>query len=457
MGKWNGANLKKAIYYLKRNGLSDTWYAVRERSGKSESDSYRYEAPAGEELARQKETPLSWQGVISIVVPTYATPEQYLREMIASVQQQTYLHWELILADATEDDSVQRIVEQYTDERIRYIRLAENAGISENTNQALRLAKGDYIGLLDHDDVLTPDALYEMAVQIDNALKMGVTPGFLYSDEDKCSSDRSRYYEPNHKEDFNLDLLLSNNYICHFLVMESGLIKELGLRKAYDGAQDYDLVLRAVGRLMENDIPLENRIIHIPRVLYHWRCHEASTALNPMSKQYAYTAGKRALQDFADRRGWKVEACDLKHMGFYTLEYTEPLFVCRKDVGAVGGRVLLHKKIVGGRYTADGRLMYAGLHEAYSGYLNRAVLQQDADAVDLRCIRVRKECHALFEKIVGVPYITRGDRDIFDADTLPGGTDVAAASLKLGQALRKAGYRILWQPSVSARIGKRSS
>lgn len=465
MGKWSKANLKKAIYYLKRNGLCNTWYAVRERLEKSESDSYQYEAPAKEELALQRTASLSFQGTISILVPTYRTAAPYLREMIASVQEQTYPHWELILADATEDDSVEKIVRQYADERICYTRLEENAGISENTNAALTLASGDYIGLLDHDDVLTPDALYEVAARISEAEKQGCGPGLLYSDEDKCNGDRSRYYEPNRKEDFNLDLLLTNNYICHFLVMESGLMKELGLRKEYDGAQDYDLVLRAAAKLSEPGRRLpesgsglqgcpHSMIIHIPKVLYHWRCHEASTASNPMSKQYAYTAGRRALQDFADRRGWKAKACDLKHVGFYALEYTEDLFASREDIGAVGGKVLFHKKIVGGRYTADGRLMYAGLHRAYSGYLNRAALGQDAEAVDLRCIRVRRECFSLFQEIIGVPYTVKPGTDFFDTDVLPPDTDVINLSLRLGQALREAGYRILWQPSLSVEIGK---
>lgn len=233
-------------------------------------------------------------------------------------------------------------------------------------------------------------------------------------------------------------------------------MKELGLRKEYDGAQDYDLVLRAVDRLLEgqNGLPECGKIIHLPKVLYHWRCHEASTASNPMSKQYAYSAGRRALQDFADRAGWKAKACDLKHVGFYRLEYKEDLFATRKDIGAVGGRILSHNKIVGGRYTTEGRLMFAGLHKDYSGDMHCAVLSQDADAVDLRCIRVRKECFSLFEETVGVPYITKPGSDFFDVGTLPPDTDVVSLSVQLGHALRRSGYRILWDPSRSVQIGK---
>ena len=210
--------------------------------------------------------------------------------------QQSYPHWELILADATEDHSVEetltnqgflteRLLENAetiaADARIHYIHLTENAGIAANTNQALPYARGEYIGLLDHDDVLTPDALYEMADAITKANDRGVRVAFAYSDEDKCNGDETKYYDPNHKEDFNYDLILSNNYICHFLVMDADLMKKLAFRPECDGAQDYDLVLRAVSEVLAADGRSgEERILHIPRVLYHWRCHEASTAVS---------------------------------------------------------------------------------------------------------------------------------------------------------------------------------
>ena len=356
MGQWNLTNLKKTIYYLKRNGLRATWYAARERMECKGRVPYEYVAPTKRELSEQKRTKLAFGETISILVPAYRTGAVYLRELIDSVLQQTYPHWELILADATEDDSVKQVVESYGDERIHYYHLEENGGISANTNQALEHASGSYIGLLDHDDVLTPDALYQMAARIGILREKGVEAGFLYSDEDKCDGDRSRYYEPHFKEDFNFDLLLSNNYICHFLVMETGLMRAVGFRKEYDGAQDYDLVLRATAKLMESASgegtgrwAWQRRIVHVPKVLYHWRCHEASTAANPRSKEYAYIAGRRALQDFADRQGWRAVAADLKHLGFYRLEYGTSIFDSRSDLGAVGGGVLAAGKIVGGR------------------------------------------------------------------------------------------------------------
>lgn len=450
MGKINGANIKKAFYYLKRNGLLNTWYAVRERM--DEKEAYCFTPPAPEALLQQTREAEELTACFSIVVPAYRTKREYLLEMIESVRSQSYPRWELILADATEDDRVKKEAEAFQDERIRYIRLSENAGIAENTNRALSFVKYPYTGLLDHDDVLTPDALYEMALSIEQGKRQGIALKMLYSDEDKCNGDRTRYYEPNRKEDFNLDLLCSNNYICHFLVMDSVLLKETGFRREYDGAQDFDMVLRASGRILKEWG--ESAIAHVPKVLYHWRCHEASTAQNPASKEYAYLAGQRAVQDFADQNGFQARAGAMKHLGFYELEYEEDIFQAREDIGAVGGKLLRNGKVAGGRYIEEGKLLYGGLPAGYSGYLHRAVLQQDAEAVDIRLIKVRKECWELFEQTLGVPYVPLSDGETFDCSVLPGNMDLQEAGLALGRALRSRGYRILWQPSWMKKLGR---
>ena len=456
MGKINLANIKKTIYYLKRNGIKNTCYAVLERLEERKNAPYTFLPVSGEELARQRAWSNNRDAVFSILVPTYRTNEVYLREMILSVAAQSYPHWELILADATSDDSVRLAVEKLLTEqglswsedsgtrvlwgcgRLCYVKLAENAGIAANTNQALKHATGEYVGLLDHDDVLTPDALYEMAYAIEQAKEQGTVLQMLYSDEDKCNGDMTLFYEPNCKEDFNQDLLYSNNYICHFLVMKKELIQSLGFRSAFDGAQDYDLVLRASASVDRA------HIAHIPKVLYHWRCHTGSTAENPQSKQYAYDAGLRALQDLADRLGYGAKAVHLKHLGFYKLEYEKGALESRADLGAVGGRVLGRGVTMGGRMSSQGKVYYEGLPRNFSGNLHRAVLTQSAEAVDIRCIQVRKECLALFEEIVGVPYQEK--EGIFDASVLPAGTDCRDVSLKFCKALKEAGYSILYDP-----------
>ena len=471
------ANWKKTGYYLKRNGIRATVLAVRERLQQkgSREASYRYEEVPQAELERQRTEQFAYAPLISILVPLYRTPKVYLEELVRSVQNQTYSHWELVLADATGDDSVKKALEQileatgYAGEskaendqeqgndqepaqgktfrgQICYHPLAENGGISENTNAALQLATGAYVGLLDHDDVLTPDALYWMVKHINEGTLGGKAPLLLYSDEDKCNGDGSITFEPHYKMDFNLDLLLSNNYICHFLVMERELFCEVGFRKAFDGAQDFDLVLRAAQKIL----PETERICHIPKVLYHWRCHTGSTAENPQSKQYAYEAGLRAVQDFADRLGWQAKAEHLKHLGFYRLSYEPDLLTVREDVAAVGGSLFRKGKLLAGGYDEEGKVLHQGLEKGFSGYMHRGVLLQDVAAADIRCLTVKEAYRPLFEQVVGLPYTTvwaEGCKEeIFDWHQLPAGTDYEALSLQLGEAFRKEGKRICWDP-----------
>ena len=483
MGKVTFANLKKTIYYLRRNGLRSTWNAARERLAAVEA--YAPKAFSGEELAAMRREAAAWireaeAPFFHVLVPAYRTDPKFLRELVESVRAQVYPRWELLLLDATEGEEVRAALREIcgevqgvgderaeTDGAIRYVQLPQNGGISENTNAGLPYVHGGYVGLLDHDDVLTPDALYEMAATI--LASKGEPPAMLYSDEDKWDG-AGKYYERNRKEDFNLDLLLSNNYICHFLVMKTELMQELRLRKEYDGAQDYDLVLRAAARILAQGGAPEKEIRHIPEVLYHWRCHEGSTAENPKSKLYAYEAGRRALQDFANAQGWQATAEDLKHVGFYRLRFESiaELLRQREDLGAVGGKLLRKNgqgmALAGGRMAADGGVYYEGLKEGYSGYLHRGVLTQDAEAVDLRCVCVAREFWPLFEQVTGVPYQTRevtlqggsgkeGLRlEIFDCGKLPMGADVKELSLSFCKALRDRGKRILWDSEMSMRL-----
>ena len=450
MGRINRVSVKRTLHYLHRNGFKNTCYAVCERLEQRKKKPYQWLPPDEEELARQRMPGSVSESacMISIVVPCYRTAEKYLLEMIESVRRQTYSCWELILADATEDDSVGKIARRQTDERIRYLPLSENLGIAENTNRGIEAAVGDYVGLLDHDDLLAPNALYEIVMAVEAGERRGVSPKLLYTDEDKCNGDLTEYYEPNYKEEFNLDLLLNNNYICHFMVMERKLLQSLLLRREYDGAQDYDLILRAAEKLWDE----QDCIVHIPKVLYHWRCHDASTAQNPRSKLYAYDAGRRAVQAFAEEKNWKAQVKDTMHLGFYRLTYQADIFDVRKDVGAIGGPLVHRGRILSGRLKEDGTICYLGLRKHYSGYLHRAVLQQNADAVDIRNVRVREEARGLFEKITGVPWKALPGQEIFDVSVLPRGTDIVTLSLAFGRELRQAGYRILYLPECSREL-----
>lgn len=453
MSRISIANLKKTIYYLKRNGLRDTCLAALERLRQNEYADWKYEDISEADAAAQRGRKWERKVKFSILVPAYRTREAFLRAMTESVLGQTYDCFELIIADASGDDSVEKIINTYADERIVYLRLAENGGISANTNAALHAAAGEYIGLLDHDDLLARDALYEAALRIERAEREGWTPGLLYSDEDKCDETGTVFYEPHLKEDFNLDLLLSNNYICHFMILESSLMREAGFRSAYDGAQDYDMALQCVRRLLEQEgqkqaqlkqtqreqdhTDWQRRIVHIPRVLYHWRCHQGSTAVNPKSKSYAYEAGCRAVQAFLDDVGWQGSVSPSRHLGFYRTEYGGSVFESRPDLGAVGGPIWGRgKRMTGGIYRMDGTCPYEGLRKGFSGYMHRAAMQQDAYAVDVRNIRLRRELRELYEQ---VNRNRDGKGQLLEEE-------YRSRSLRLAEKIHEKGYRILWDP-----------
>lgn len=318
-----------------------------------------------EELAKQRESAADFamQPTFSIVIPVYATPEKFLRRMLDSIREQTYPKFEVCLVDATpyakiqhdpaQGRTPQEVLAEYAaaDSRFRYETLAENLGIAENTNAAIRMATGDFIVLADHDDELEPQALYECVRAINAHPDVQV----LYSDEDKVDFEDIYYFEPHFKTDFNPDLLRSVNYICHLFVARRSLLdaiaetaadgQKIYERSAYDGAQDYDLILRATekaqameqarlasfanasaGNAVTNPQPsiaaaldpldqallrqgrfTSSNIIHIPMVLYHWRAHQASTAQHPEAKLYAFEAGARAVYDHCKRIGLPVK------------------------------------------------------------------------------------------------------------------------------------------------------
>lgn len=311
------ANLEKIKSLSRRYPPKKLYYKVREKLAapyQDYEDNLHSYLPAPEELKRQRGAEFHDAPLVSIVVPTYETPEQFLCQMIDSVVAQTYPNWELCIADGSPERGVEQIIaEHYGQEgRLKYKRLVENGGISANTNQGFAFASGEYIALLDHDDLLVPSALYEMVKRINET-----GADFLYSDEDKVSSDLSRYMDPHFKLSFNQELLLGNNYICHFLVVKRELLDRAGgLDSRYDGAQDFDFVLR----LSE----LAKRVEHIPKILYHWRVHSGSTAGNTDSKLYAYEAGKRAVEACLERRGWDGTVTMDSDLGFYRIQYQIP-------------------------------------------------------------------------------------------------------------------------------------
>ena len=272
--------------------------------------------PDEETLKKQRSHVFEYTPKISIVVPLYRTDQVFLRQLVDSVRRQTYSNWELCLSDGSGDDSPLTVLLnelENMDSRIRVVRNHAQLRIAQNTNAAIAAATGDYIGFADHDDAITDDALFEVVKYLNKHRDTEM----VYSDEDKMSGKGTAFFEPHFKPDYNPDLLHTVNYICHFLVVKRELLDKAGLlRPEYDGAQDYDLILRCV----ENT----KHIGHIPRILYHWRAHEQSTSENPESKGYAFEAGQRALQAHFDRLGIPCVVTLGQFPGLYRTKYLWP-------------------------------------------------------------------------------------------------------------------------------------
>lgn len=321
----------KAFRYLKHYGPRKFMIRVRERL---KSDKVSYKPWLKKHLVddarwrKQREDCADWKErpLFDICVPLYRTPEECLLRLIESVREQSYDNWELCLADGTEDSSVEEAVKRLAgeDSRIIYMRLEENSGIAENTNAAIGMGKGEWIGLLDHDDVLARDCLYEVlaAAGLNPVSASGVIPeggqwqraDVVYTDEDKISYDGKKHFQPHFKPDYSIDLLRSNNYITHFFAVKRSIAKMAGgFRSEYDGAQDYDFIFRCTH--------IADRVAHMPRILYHWRASANSTADNPESKKYAFEAGIRAIEANLEACKERAEVTQLADYGFYRVKY----------------------------------------------------------------------------------------------------------------------------------------
>jgi glycosyltransferase involved in cell wall biosynthesis len=240
--------------------------------------------------------------LVSIVMPTYNSKPVWLRAAVESIQKQSYPHWELCISDdASPSAETRRCLEDLAkeDPRIKVHYRKVNGHISASSNDALALASGSYVALVDHDDLLHPDALLHVAQAIHRHPKAGI----IYSDEDKVSADGSQRYAPYFKSDWNRDLFLSHNLISHLGIYKTDLLRSIGgFRVGLEGSQDHDLALRAIEQLDDS------QIVHIPKVLYHWRSHEESTASSGNAKSYAIQAGVRAIQEHLNRTGVRATA-----------------------------------------------------------------------------------------------------------------------------------------------------
>ena len=314
----NKKNVQKGLAYLKKNGVKKLMYRLRYGTyvGESDYESWLFAQRVNEKtLNIQRNTHFSYSPKISILVATFNTKEEYLKEMIDTVVNQSYSNWELCIADGSTNDFVEKYVhEHYSSygDKIKFKKLDQNYGISGNTNKAFEMATGDYITVYDHDDTLELDCFYEIVKALQE-----YRYDALYTDEDKFDDSTKMYNDPNLKPDFSEDLLRSHNYITHLFIVNKKIVDEVGYYNSeFDGSQDYDYVFRCVEKA--------NAVYHIPRVLYHWRMHPESTAQNPESKLYCYDAGKRAIEAHYKRVGVEanVELMPKPLYGFYHTTYS---------------------------------------------------------------------------------------------------------------------------------------
>ena len=454
---------KRGISYLQRNGVAKSIYKaterlVRDRDEKDYSENFEKNQPTPEELSAQRKTKFNHPYHISILVPCYESDPVTFLAMVKSVVLQTYTNWELCILDASAKDDLRTVLRNFLDEnfleikditgvdirdKVHYKFALSNKGIAGNTNEALDMAMGQYIALLDHDDLITPNALFEVMCMLnkkdsftEKSSGARATYRLIYSDEDKTDYSNTHYFDYHQKPDFDPILLRTNNYVCHFLVVEKNLARSVrGFHPEYDGAQDHDFILRCTEDLSSSEVG------HIPKVLYHWRSSANSTAENPEAKLYAYDAGKRAVTDHLRRMNEAAYAQDTEHLGFFkviykpnkgrvitmsTQEYLsldehrfrnldaeyvmvlddslEPVnkdyinqmlsYMRRDKIGIVTGKIIgMNKKIESAGYMRDAQgksvPCFAGLNSKYSGYLHRAVLQRICDDCDKGCMLVR--------------------------------------------------------------------
>ena len=481
----NPYTIKKGFSYLKQYGFQEFKVRLSERFEKEEVDYNEWcknDILTDEERKAQRERIWEYPPLISVVVPIYKTPEVFLRQMIESVTAQTYPHWQLCIADGSGDTAgTKRIVDSYlSDKRIKYKILAENLGIADNTNAAMELADGDYIALFDHDDLLSENALYEVA---DRICKTGAE--IVYTDEDKVTSDLSERYQPNFKPDFNLDLLRSNNYICHLLVVKKTLVQEVGgQKKEFDGAQDHEFLCRCGEEAEVTDtlfpgfyrakyqvtgeplvsiiIPNKDEKETLKKCLDSikekstYRNYEIIIVENNSTGQeifdyYKEIDGRDGIRVVYWKSGFNYSA--LNNFGFtfakgdYILCLNNDVTVItpdwlermigqcqRKEVGIVGVKLyypddtIQHAGVIIGIGGVAGA-MFVGMARERSGYLRKAILQQDLSAVTAACMMVDRKA---WEGAGG-----------FNEDLA-----VAFNDIDFCLKVRREGYLVVYEPNV---------
>lgn len=405
---------------------------------------YRYEEPAPSEIFSQRarydrikkgEEPAevfssfrmrraARPPMFSILMSVCEPDRKKLEESVISVLGQTYGNLELIVADSSLTNVARDTLAEYQDDRIRYCRLRQPEGPSAELNAAARKAAGDYVAVLEYGDLLTADALYEIACAV-----METGAEIIYTDEDHCDMAGKRFFEPVFKPDFNKDYLFANNYTRHLLTIRRELFLAMRLRSRFDGAHDYDMILRAP----------KSGIYHVPRVLYH-----ARGIRQPALRLRTGEACRAALEDYFRERGIRARVTPGRKEGFLKVEYLPDIFTARKEVGVVGGKVLDRRhRVIGGMMDEDGNVFFEGLDELEEGPGCAAMTMQDAHAVDVRCMKIRRELYSVYKEIFGYPY---------ESHILNRQTGLKEKSIDFCDRVRSLGYLIVWDPEMVSMI-----
>lgn len=341
----------------------------------------RADIPLQKELRAQRAVQFAQMPCVSIVVPLYNTPVKFFKQLLHSVQSQSYPVWQLVLADAGATNALQSVATALQDERIVYTKLAKNGGIANNTNAGLALATGEYITLLDHDDVLQPNALYEMVKAVNET-----GADFLYSDEVVLSADLKKLLQYHFKPDFGPDILRSGNYITHLSVFSRALLQQAGGTEnaGFDGAQDFDLILRLTEKA--------KKIHHVPLVLYFWRGADGSTAAGMDAKKYAISAGAAAVNAHLQRVGLAGAAQPIPGCpGAYRTRYT------------VQGRPSVCVIIPSKDHTDDLRRCLNSLY-ANAGYDNFSVLVVENNSTQAETFAFYQEAEKTYPNLSVLQY-----------------------------------------------------
>lgn len=356
--------------------------------------------------------------LFSIFMAVREPDPRLFRATLTSVLEQTYGQYELYILDRGVSDQVRDVIAWYREDRLHYLDFTDGSTLAASFNRAVQQAGGDYVVRLQCGDQLTKDALFEFALAV-----MQTDAELLYADEDRCDAKGKHFTDPFFKPDFSIDYLYSTDYLSRVLAVRRPLFLALRFREDYECAPLYDLVLRAP----------KSGIHHIPRVL----CHALHRG-NPSAE--VLDARKRALADYFHCRRVRATVHPEAATGLMEIEYLPDVFTARRMVGVVGGKVLDEKhRIIGGMQDERGKILFEGWDEAEDGPRLIARTVQNAWAVDVRCMRIRKELYSLYEEIFGCSY---------DGHVMYRGKDLGALSRQFCSRVREMGYTIIWNPAL---------